>query len=301
MPLMRHSQACSDQEVVGRVEVVQPCEPADRRVVVAREPRQRVSRTDHVHGGQGAAPVAVILAYLDGDRARERHGVVALECGERVRSDNPVAAQVETPLHGTHAVQGRTVEIRVHRDADPLADEQELEHGDVPAERASPQRPRAEQRPAERPERLARPRIREPGDRQPVDPLELPHGGHGLRPRERVDRAAVEALGPQRHLQSCGLRVPARRERGRREGQDGSCNGSAEEDAQAHGVPDYATRAANPPGSRAVLPADEAGLALLGKGGETLLRVLAREQVAELLRFALERAGREVQQPLRDA
>src|SRR5207244_5178605 len=45
---------------------------------------------------------------------------------------------------------------------------------------------------------------------------------------------------------------------------------------------------------------DEARRALLGERGEALFRILAREQVSELVGFLLERARREVEQPLRD-
>ena len=87
---------------------------------------------------------------------RERHRLPLDERRKRVRPDDAVAAQVEAPLQEPDAVQRRAVEVRVDRDADPLADEQELEHGDVPAERAAAERARTEERPAERPEsRLA--------------------------------------------------------------------------------------------------------------------------------------------------
>ncbi len=108
----------------------------------------------------------------DGDAVRERHGLPPDERRERVRADDAVAAQVQALLHEAHAVQCRAVEVRVDGDADPLADEQELEHGDVPAERAAVERPRAEERAAERPERGARARVGEARDGQPVDPLE---------------------------------------------------------------------------------------------------------------------------------
>ena len=71
-------------------------------------------------------------------------------------------------LHEPHAVQRRPVVVRVDGDVDPLADEQELEHGDVPAERAAPKRARAEERAAERPESLARARVGEARAREPV-------------------------------------------------------------------------------------------------------------------------------------
>src|SRR5207244_9576885 len=50
-------------------------------------------------------------------------------------------SEMHPMLHESHAAQRRTVEVRVHRDIDSLADEQELEHGDVPAELSAPERP----------------------------------------------------------------------------------------------------------------------------------------------------------------
>jgi hypothetical protein len=69
-----------------------------------------------------------------------------------VRPHDAVAPQVEPVLQQPDAVQRRAVVVGVDRDDDSLADEQELEDRDVPAERSLPQRPRPEERPAERPE-----------------------------------------------------------------------------------------------------------------------------------------------------
>src|SRR5262249_27042108 len=115
--------------------------------------------------------------------------------------------------------------------------------------------PRTEERAAERSERCARARVRETGDGQTLHPLEVPDRGHGLGPGDRVDRAAVEALRAQRHLQSRGLRVATARSQPNGCGDHGGDeNESGENDARAHGVPDYAPRAANPPGRAAYLP-----------------------------------------------
>src|SRR4029077_19408285 len=113
--------------------------------------------------------------------------------------------------------------------------------------------------------------------------------------------AAVEPLAPERARQAGGLCVPpARGGRGRCDGDDGRDH-SQKKDAQTHGVPEYAPPGAIPPGWCAVLLACEARGALLGESGEAFLRILAREEVAELLRLALECAGREVEQSLGDA
>src|SRR5207244_7597326 len=119
---------------------------------------------------------------------------------ERVRADDAVATEMHPMLHESHAAQRRTVEVRVHRDIDSLADEQELEHGDVPAELSAPERPRAEERAPERPEGLPCPRVGDAGDADPVDPLKRANRGDGLRPRDRIDRSAIEALSAQGHL-----------------------------------------------------------------------------------------------------
>ena len=160
------------------------------------------------------------------------------------------------------------------------------------------QRPRAEERAAERPHgECACVRSARPDDGQPLPPAgRRARQATVSRPRERVDRPAVDPLGTQRDLQPGGLRVPAARERAwpasrplqRRE------RSPAEARRKRMGSPTTRLAAANPPAVGAALPAGELGLALLGERGEALLRVLAREQVAELLRLALERAGREL-------
>ena len=88
------------------------------------------------------------------------------------------------------AVQGRAVVVRVDGDADPLVDEQELEHGDVPAERSAVQRAGAEERAAERPDRRARACVRETRDGEPLHPLE---GAHAA----TVSGPEIASIGPR--------------------------------------------------------------------------------------------------------
>ena len=126
----------------------------------------------------------------NGDAVRKRHRLLLDERRERVRADDAVPGQVEALLHEAHAVDGRAVDVRVDGNADPLADEQELEDGDVPAERAAMQRARAEERTAERAERRARACVRETGDREPVHPLEGARRGDRLRPE-------IASIGPR--------------------------------------------------------------------------------------------------------
>src|SRR5581483_7352004 len=184
----------------------------------------------------------------------------------------------ESPLQRPDAAQRRPVEVRVDGHRDPLPDEHELEDGDVPAEVAAPEDARAEERTAERAERAAGARVGEACDREPVDPLEGAHGGDRPRSGDRVDRAVVETLRAERDLEAGGLRIAAGGERsGRRRGGDRE---SCEQDANAHGP--GPTRRARRILARFTdrLPAGELRRALLGEGGEALLRVLAREEVA---------------------
>ena len=160
---VRNLEARPDQEEVGRIEVIEPRELRDRGVVAPSDRRERLARPHDVDR-QRAMRVLVVMGRVrsdDGDAVRERHRLLLDERRERVRADDAVPGQMEPLLHEAHAVEGRAVVVRVDRDADPLADEQELEDGDVPAERAAVQRAGAEERTAERPERLARACVRE--------------------------------------------------------------------------------------------------------------------------------------------
>ena len=89
----------------------------------------------------------------------------------------------------------------------PARAQQELEHGDVEADRAPRQVAPAEQRPAERPERRPRACARAAVDGEPLLRLEEPDGGDSAGPGDAVDRARVEAVRLQRDLQSRHLRV----------------------------------------------------------------------------------------------
>ena len=89
--------------------------------------------------------------------------------------------------------------------------QEELQHGDVPAELAARERSRAEERRAERAELAARLQVGDARDVQPVDALERAHRGDGLRPDDRVDRPEIEALRAQRDLEPCVLRIEGMR------------------------------------------------------------------------------------------
>jgi hypothetical protein len=178
--------------------------------------RERLAGADDVNE---QATVVRGVVGRDFDRPRERHRLTPDDCGERVRTDDAVAAQVHLALQEAHSPERRTVEVRVDGDVDPLAHEHELQHGDVPAELSTPKRPCAEERSSKRPESLACARIGDSGHPQAVNPLESPDGCDGLRSRNRVDGAAVKTLRAKRHLQACRLGVPPRPRggRGRRE------------------------------------------------------------------------------------
>ena len=90
---------------------------------------------------------------------------------------------------------------------DTVLVEQELENRDVPAELAAQQRARSEERRAERAELAAGADVGDSGDMEAVAALERPHGSNGLRPDDRVDRAQVETLRAQGHLQPGVLRI----------------------------------------------------------------------------------------------
>ena len=115
--------------------------------------------------------VGRVVGGGDRDGTRERHGFPLHDRSERVWTDDAVATEVHSMLQESHATERRAVEVRVHRDVDPLPDEHELEHGYVPAELAAPQRARAEERSSERTERLPRARIGDARDTQAVGPL----------------------------------------------------------------------------------------------------------------------------------
>src|SRR5256885_5077005 len=115
--------------------------------------------------------VSRVVGRGDRDGTRERHGFPLHDGSEGVWTDDAVAAEVHSMLQEPHAMERRAVEVRVDGNVDPLAEEHELEHGDVPAELAAPQRPCAEERSSERTERLPRARIGDARDTQAVDPL----------------------------------------------------------------------------------------------------------------------------------
>ena len=167
------------------------CAARDRRERVAglhdvhARPRRRASRRpDHPHGDARAA-----------------------ERGERPRPADPVGGESRQPLEATESAKRRPVEIAVHRHVHPVPDEQELQHGDVPAERAAAELPRTEEMPAERAELLSRARIGHAGHAQVVRALERANRGDRARSDDPVDRPRVETLCPQRDLETCGLRV----------------------------------------------------------------------------------------------
>src|SRR5215472_1784728 len=258
LPRRRHRdpELRPDQEEVGRIEMVQLRELRDRRVVALRQPGERVARPDDVDQERtvrmvrlrlvGPGLVGRVRLACHHDGPRQRYGLTPHDCGERVRADDPVPAQVEALLEEPDAVQRRAVEVRVDGDTDALPEEEELEHRDVPAEGAAVQRPRAEERAAERTEGRARPLVGDAGDGQPVALLKGANRGDGLRSRDRVDRAAVETLGAQGDLQAGRLGVPCAGERGRRSGHRDDRENPEQKETHAHGVPNYAAAPANP-------------------------------------------------------
>jgi hypothetical protein len=95
--------------------------------------------------------------------------------------------------------------------------EQELEDGDVVADRATAKDASAEEGPPERAESAARPLAGEAVDGEPVPALERADSGLGARALYAVDRAAVDPSFAERDLQSRDLRVERARGRGQGE------------------------------------------------------------------------------------
>ena len=137
-------------------------------------------------------------------------------------------------LVAADAAHGRPVDVPVHGDGDAVADEQELEDGDVPSELAARDRARAEERVAERPERMAHAQVRKTGDAEPVGVLEGANRGDRARADDGVDGPVVQALGAQGDLQPRVLRVQCARRRGCRQARR---ERSRQEQPEAHGRP----------------------------------------------------------------
>src|SRR6201987_4641611 len=75
-----------DQEIVGRVEVVELRELRDGGVVAPGDAREGLAAADDVRGEMSL--LLLLVSCHDRDGPRERDGVAAHECAERVRPDD---------------------------------------------------------------------------------------------------------------------------------------------------------------------------------------------------------------------
>ena len=186
--------------------MVQRCQLGDRRSARLRDRGERVARPHDVDRAAGARRWA---------RA-DRHAVVSRDRAQRPRPDDGVGLQVHRPL----VLAQRGCGLRAHVPVESTrvhtaARQQELQHGDVPAEVTAAQRARAEEGTPERPERRARPRVGD-AEGQVVAALERAHGRGRARPGDPVDLGEIEAVRAQGDLQARDLRVSACRGDGRR-------------------------------------------------------------------------------------
>ena len=106
-----------------------------------------------------------------------------------------------------------------------MAREQELKHGDVPADLTAGQEAAAEERPPEPSEGPASRRSGEAVGVEAVGALERTDAARGARAGDPVDRASVEPVRAQRHLEPGNLRVRERR-RGSWADERGHCDES---------------------------------------------------------------------------
>jgi hypothetical protein len=139
---------------------------------------------------------------------RERNPALDPERGERARADDPVRGELLVALVPPERLRSLRAEVSVERAVvEAAAREQELEHRDVPAEPAGDERPRAEERVAERAEPHACALADDPVRGEPFLALEGLERGPRLRPHDPVDLAEVEAVRAQCDLQPCELRI----------------------------------------------------------------------------------------------
>ena len=157
-------------------------------------------------------------------------GTGAAQARERRRPGEAVRAEPGPRLEAPQRRVGARAEPAVHRAGrEAVAAEQELQLGDVPPALPGVQRAAAQRRPPAPAERPPRPR---PGDAvgdEPAARLEAAHGGARLRPADAVDRARVDALRAQRHLERGRVGAPGSgRRRQHQQEQDSDAPGSGD-------------------------------------------------------------------------
>ena len=164
-----------------------------------RDRRQRVTRVDDVRDRR--------CAWRARHACPDRHAIVPDDRAQRSRSDDRIGAEMHHALVALERRAGLLAHVAVERAVvDAAAHEQELEHRDVPAEVALPERARPEERPAERPERGARVDVGG-ADSQVMAALEGVYRSRRSRPGDPVDRGEVEPVRAQGDLQPGDLWV----------------------------------------------------------------------------------------------
>src|SRR5207244_342224 len=131
-----HAQPRPGQEEAARPKVVGALEGPYRGSVAEGERRERVPGTDEVGTGRDSRP--------------PRPPVPREERALRRGAGDPVDGEAERALEAAHRALRPPAEVAVQvRRREAAPGEQELEHGDVPADPAAGERARAEERPAE--------------------------------------------------------------------------------------------------------------------------------------------------------
>ena len=129
---------------------------------------------------------------------------------QRPRPDDGVGLQVHRPL----VLAQRSCGLRAHVPVESTVvhtatRQQELQHGDVPAEVTAAQRARAEEGTPKRPERGPRAEVGD-AEGQSMAALERPYDRGRARPGDSVDLGEIEAVRAQGDLQARDLRVSGR-------------------------------------------------------------------------------------------
>src|SRR2546430_1047432 len=140
------------------------------------------------------------------------HGLrcTASEGGKRPSPRDAVNRESACLLKVTQRARGPGVEVAADRNELAAAGEEELQHGDVPANQTAVHRPLSEERSSERAERTSR---RVPGaavHRKADAPLEALDAAASRWAGDPVDRPGVDAVSAERHLQPGHLRIDSR-------------------------------------------------------------------------------------------
>ncbi len=218
--------------------------------------RQSLSRDDDAcerHAvSPGEEPGADVVARGDREEALagtdgvETHGRPSGQRSVGVSSDDPVGNEPLPSLEAPDCRRRPCREPPVHcAEGEPAPSEPELEHGDVPAERADGQRAPAEERPATLAECAPRRRAELAVRHEPSRPLETHESVSGQLPADAVDRPGVEPVGAQRDLERGDTR--AARERLGCQSEDAQGQRDADGGEAAH--PTFLRRS-RPPSSR---------------------------------------------------